>query len=130
MEQSRPIVNCGQPHPDAAQAILKDTAQSLKDLRALLSEDSLNTLTSDPAVMSQLRDNIGRTLSEKNIKAGQAEAAWIPNPDLTPERIQERTSQVDPAESYVAIKQIEIERQQEKANTLQRTRLSTPSAKT
>jgi hypothetical protein len=107
----------------------KDTAQSLKDLRALLSEDSLNTLTSDPAVMSQLRDNIGRTLSEKNIKAGQAEAAWIPNPDLTPERIQERTSQVDPAESYVAIKQIEIERQQEKANTLQRTRLSTPLSK-
>ncbi|MGU3307593.1 M10 family metallopeptidase C-terminal domain-containing protein [Pseudomonas sp. M5A4_2d] len=107
----------------------KDTAQSLKELRALLSEESLKTLTSVPAEMSQLRNSIGQVLSEKNIKAGQAEAARVPNPNLTPERIQERTRNVDPEESRMAIKQIEIERQQEKTNELQRTRLSAPLSK-
>jgi len=107
----------------------KDTAQSLKDLRALSSEESLKTLTRDPAELSQVRDKIGQVLSEKNIKAGQAEAARVPNPNLTPERIQQRTSKVDPEESHTAINQIEAERQQEKANELQRTRLSTPLSK-
>ena len=56
--------------PDSLIQMMRDpyarnTAQSLKDMRELLSEESLNTLTSDPAEMSRLRDNIGQFLSEK-----------------------------------------------------------------
>lgn len=120
--------------PDSLIQMMRDpyarnTAQSLKDMRELLSEESLNTLTSDPAEMSRLRDNIGQLLSEKHIQARQAEAAVIPNPNLTQERIRERTRKVDPTESYVAYKQIETERQQEHANAQQRIRLSTPLSK-
>lgn len=107
----------------------KKTVQRLKELRTLLSKDSLNTLTRDPAERAQLRSGISQVLSEKNIHVLQREAAAVPNSNLTPEKIRERTFKTNPEESYVASQQIHDELQQEKADTRERTRLCEPLCK-
>lgn len=107
----------------------KKTVQRLKELRTLLSKDSLNALTRDPAERAHLRSGISQVLSEKNIHVLQREAAAVPNPNLTPEKIRERTFKTDSEESYHASQRIHDELQQEQADTRERTRLCEPLCK-
>ena len=107
----------------------KETAQSLKDLRELLSPSSLDSLSRDPAEQAQLRARVSEVLNEKNIHGLRTEAAAVPVPALTPERIRERTAKTDPQESYEASRQIEKELEEEKINIRQRTRLCEPLCK-
>lgn len=107
----------------------KETAQSLKDLRELVSPSSLNSLSRDPAEQAQLRAKVSEVLSEKNIHGLRSEAAAVPIPALTPERIRERTAKSDPQESYEASRQVEKELEEEKINIRHRTRQCQPLCK-
>lgn len=107
----------------------KETAQNLKDLRALLSPDSLNLLSDDPKERAQIRAKVGELLSEKNIHGLRREATALPIAALTPEKIRERTAKIDPQESFDACRQVGKELKAEKLNIRHRERHCEPLCK-
>lgn len=105
-----------------------ETAQRLTELRSLLSQASTRALQSGPDQQEATKTlgEVQQQLSLPNLQAQQKIAANEHNPELTPDRIRERTRSNDPDESYNNIIQLNQEIRLEEAMTKQRIQRSTP----
>lgn len=106
----------------------QETAQQLAELRSLLSSESTSALLSGPdgQEASKLLGEVQQQLSPPNLQAQQKIAAKEENPELTPDRIRERTSGTDPEESYNNILQVKQEIRLEELITQKRIQRSGP----
>jgi hypothetical protein len=88
-----------------------ETAQRLTELRSLLSQASTRALQSGPDQQEATKTlgEVQQQLSLPNLQAQQKIAANEHNPELTPDRIRERTRSNDPDESYNNIIQLNQE---------------------
>ncbi|WP_254865938.1 hypothetical protein [Pseudomonas fluorescens] len=103
----------------------RETRQNLKEIRELLSEDSLKTLTSNPRELAKLKHDIGQGLNEKNMRSLQREAAVGPNP----EQFHHHLSNTDQDVPWRGAQQMQAEQRKEDHRINQRARLSDPLCK-
>lgn len=80
----------------------QETAQRLTELRSLLRQESARALQSGPDQQEATKtlSEVQQQLSLLNLQVQQKIAANEHNPELTPDRIRERTRSNDPDESY------------------------------
>ncbi|WP_257603982.1 hypothetical protein [Pseudomonas tolaasii] len=97
----------------------RGTREDLKEIRELLSEDSLRTLTSDSVELMKLKRDIGQGLSEKNLRNLQREAAVGPNP----EQFHHHLSNTDHDVPWRGALQMRAEQRKEDHRINQRSRL-------
>lgn len=111
--------------PMMSEPYSKQNQLTLNELRTLLSEDSINSLSSDSKELAEMRSKIGGALSDRTIRGLQRETALGPNFG----QVAYDSTNLDPHVPWSRLQAMQSEQRKEDIKVRQRILMSDPLAK-